>query len=275
MIRSAGFLLLAFAPILAEWVEYVSQISRLGYCLLVPILAGILAFLARDARALRSESPRGRALGAAALAAGGLLLIVGSISSVFTLSIAGFPLGVAGVWGLRHGAAGLQRQHHALLMLCAMVPPPLPLLDRLTPAFVEASGRLTVGLLRLVESGEILWAGSLLTFRGHRMLVSEACSGSGTLLVLGTLGLFLAGLFRLRPLPMLLLMLLVAPLTLFVNALRIALTTWAFDRFGPRAVSGAAHEWLGQILVILAGTGLAWTVAHFASRRAASRGASA
>lgn len=271
-LTSAGFLLAAFAPVLVEWAGYVPLVARLGYCLLIPLLAAVLAWLAA-----RESLPgpatgvqdRGRWIGLLALGIGAALLLLGALSSVFTFSIAGFPCAVIGWVGLHHGSPGLQRYRYALLMLCAMVPPPLPLLDRFTPAMVQASGDAAVGLLSLIEAGEITWAGSILEFRGWTLIVAEACSGSGSMLVLGALSLFLAGLFRMRWWTVLLLVALVLPLTLFVNGLRIALTAWALDRLGPAAVAGSAHEALGQVVVILAGAGLAVLVDRLTRRRAA------
>jgi exosortase/archaeosortase family protein len=256
----AGILLAAFGPVLYEWSVYVAQVARLGYCLLVPVLAAVLAWIVFERTPAPREDARGRWAGALLLLLGATLLLVGAIGGVFTFSIAGAPLCVTGLVGLRRGFAGLHRYRYALLLLAAMVPPPLPLLDRFTPAMVQASGDAAVGMLSLIEPGQITWVGSVLEFRGWTLIVAEACSGSGSMLVLGVLSLFLAGLFRMRWWTLLLTLALVLPLTLFVNGLRIALTAWALDRFGPAAVAGSAHEILGQVVVILAGAGLALAV---------------
>jgi exosortase/archaeosortase family protein len=256
----AGILLAAFGPVLYEWSVYVAQVARLGYCLLVPVLAAVLAWIVFERTPAPREDARGRWAGALLLLLGATLLLVGAIGGVFTFSIAGAPLCVTGLVGLRRGFAGLHRYRYALLLLAAMVPPPLPLLDRFTPAMVQASGDAAVGMLSLIEPGQITWVGSVLEFRGWTLIVAEACSGSGSMLVLGVLSLFLAGLFRMRWWTLLLTLALVLPLTLFVNGLRIALTAWALDRFGPAAVAGSAHEILGQVVVILACAGLALAV---------------
>lgn len=263
----AGILLVAFGPVLYEWSFYVAQVARLGYCLLVPVLAAVLAWLVHERAPAAREDARGRWVGALILLLGAGLLLIGAIGGVFTLSIAGAPLCVIGLVGLQRGFAGLHRYRYALLLLAAMVPPPLPLLDRFTPAMVQASGDAAVGMLALIEPGEITWVGSVLEFRGWTLIVAEACSGSGSMLVLGVLSLFLAGLFRMRWWTLLLTLALVVPLTLFVNGLRIALTAWALDRFGPAAVAGSAHEILGQVVVILAGAGLALAVDRLTRRR--------
>ena len=263
-VLSFGALFVLFGPLLWEWAVYVSQVGRLSYALLVPFLAGWLAWVARSETSVgprwAEDRPAGDALPWFLLSLGGLLLVIGGVSSVFTISVAGFPLAFIGAVALQGGRSALWRFRFALLMLLAMVPIPLPLLDRFTPMMVQASGDTAVAMLRVVESGEITWIGSNLNFRGWNIFVAEACSGSGTMLTLGVLSLLLAGLFSMRVWALGLTLLLVLPLTLFVNGLRIALTAWFLDVFGPAAVTGSGHEILGQVVVILAGAGLALAV---------------
>jgi exosortase/archaeosortase family protein len=115
------------------------------------------------------------------------------------------------------------------------------------------------------------WAGSTLSFRGWTLIVAEVCSGSGTLLMLGTLSAFLAALFRLRPLPALGLFLSALPVTLAVNGLRIASSALVIDRFGAAAGEGLWHELLGQAVVV-AGAALLVLVVERGSARVAARG---
>lgn len=271
-LRPAGWLIAAFAPILYEWALYCAQVARLSYGLLVPVLAAILAVLATRAPAGAAAVPasweaRGRWLSPLLLALGGVLLLLGAVSALFTLSVAGFPLAVAGWLGSSRGGGSLFRFRYALLMLAAMVPPPLPLLDAWTPALVQASGDAAVWMLGALDPAGASWKAPVLHFREHTVIVAEACSGSGSMLVLAVLCLFLAGLFGMRIFALGLCLALVVPLTIFVNGLRIALTAWALDVIGPAAVQGRAHEALGQVLVILTGAGLAFGVDRLSRRR--------
>lgn len=258
-----GLLLGLFAPLLWEWGGYVAQVGRLSYALLVPLL---VLWLAWHARGQREELPgffqakKADSLPWLLLFGGGLLFVIGGVSSVFTISVAGFPLAIMGICGLLGGRPGLWQFRFALIMSLAMVPVPLPFLDRFTPMMVQASGETAVAMLRVIESGEITWIGSNLNFRGWDIFVAEACSGSGTLLTLGVLSMLLAGLFSMRLWTLGLMLALVGPLTLVVNGLRIALTAWILDVWGPAAVTGAGHELLGQVVVILAGAGFAVAV---------------
>lgn len=236
------------SPLLAEWLETTSASSRLSYALLVPALSLVLAW---GARGRPSPSDPGPARGAAAAAAGlaALALLAGTASGVFTLSLLAVPLLAVAHTARLGGRAALARGAPALAFLFLMVPPPMPLLDRLTPFLVQASGETAVALVRTLDP-EASWQGATLSYKGWTLIVAEVCSGSGTFLMLGTLSLFLAGLFRLRRLPAVVLFLASLPLTLLVNGVRIASSALVIDRYGVAAGQGLAHELLGQGVVV-------------------------
>jgi exosortase len=245
----AGFVLLAFAPVLSEWLGYAARVSRLGYSLLVPPLALVLVLTRGRPADAGSVSARSAASGHAALAAAALLLGLGSLASVFTLQVAGFPLAVVGLVALWHGIGGLVHWRAALLFLLLMVPVPLPLLDGLNPTLVEASGRVALFFARGLDA-DAQWIGTTLVFDQWELVVADACSGSGTSLTLAALAAFLAGLFRLPPWLAATTIVLTGPLSLVVNGLRIAASAACLAWFGPEAASGLPHEILGQVLVL-------------------------
>lgn len=257
-----ALLLLAFGPLLVEWGQTAGASPRLSYALLVPLLAGVLAL--REARSFPA-APGGRGNGGAspcgawlALAAAAALFL-GTFTGLFTLSLLAFPLALAALVGRWAGRTWLRRLAPGLAFLALMVPPPLPVMDRVNPALIEASGQTAVWLLGPLDP-HAAWAGSTLTFRGWTLIVAEACSGSGTFLILFVLCLFLAGLFRMGTFPALALALCSVPLALFGNGLRIAASALLIDAFGPGAASGLPHELLGQLVVIGSAAGLAWLV---------------
>jgi exosortase len=262
------------SPLLLEWLETTSASSRLSYALLVPGLALGLALRARRApgRASWASDRAGDALAAVAAALAGLAFLAGGLSGVFTLSLLAVPLAALAYGARWAGLAGLRALAPALALLFLMVPPPLPLLDRINPFLVEASGRAAVTLLAPLDAGTG-WAGATLTFRGWELVVADACSGSGTFLMLATLSAFLAGLFRLRARGTILLLGLSLPVTLLVNGLRIASSAVVIERFGAAAGQGLAHELLGQAVVVLGAASLVLAVER--AQRLAARGAGA
>ncbi|MFK5956132.1 MAG: exosortase/archaeosortase family protein [Planctomycetota bacterium] len=263
----AVLVLAVFSSILLEWAEYTGSVSRINYCLLVPVLAAVLAWsVIRDWSPLAPSDLTGVQWGYCCLGFSGIMLTIGSLASIFTISIAGFPIAVLGLVGIFWGKEGIFRLRYALLMFFAMVPVPLPLLDRLTPGMVRATGAAAVAMVSPFDP-EATWIGADLTYRGWTLFVAEACSGSGTLLVLGTLTLFMAGLFRMSTKAIIITLILVAPITIFINGLRIAVMAWVLDGFGPAAVTGAGHEIVGQLVVIAGAASLALVIDKVSSRR--------
>ncbi|MDP6538809.1 MAG: exosortase/archaeosortase family protein [Planctomycetota bacterium] len=276
---SAVLVLAAFWPLIAEWAAYAWRDPRLGYSLLVPILALILCRIHAPApgqgparwTGAESASPAGRtgAGGAACLLGAALCLAGGVVLGRFTLALVGLPLGVIGwvaAWG---GTAALRRQVWALALLFFLVPPPQPLVDRVQPWAAATSGAAARWLLRPLDA-ECLWLDSTLHYRGWELWVSEDCAGSGTTLTLMVLSVFLGGLFRLRPSAAICLALLSLPASLAVNSLRIASTGVLLDAFGPGAVDGVPHELLGQALVLGASGLTAFGVARLTPAREAT-----
>jgi len=262
----AALVLAAFSSILFEWAEYTGGVSRINYCLLVPVLAAVLAWsVIQDWSPLGPPDRSGVYFGYCCLGLGGILLFIGSLASIFTISVAGFPLAVTGLLAIFWGKEGLYRLRYALLMFFAMVPIPLPILDRLTPGMVRATGAAAVAMVKPFDP-DATWIGADLTYRGWTLFVAEACSGSGTLLVLGTLTLFMAGLFRMSTKAVIVTLILVGPITIFINGLRIAVMAWVLDGFGPAAVTGVGHEIVGQLVVIAGAAALALVVDKISHR---------
>lgn len=268
------------APLLVEWCETTSASSRLSYALLVPALALVLAVraapepLSDAAAAVPSKGTVAATLGAFlpalfALSAA-LTLLAGTLSNVFTLSLLAVPLAALAFAARAYGSAGLRRLAPALLLLFLMVPPPMPVMDRINPFLIQASGSAAAMLLTPFDS-EVGWAGSNLLFRGWTLIVAEACSGSGTFLMLGVLCAFLAGLFRMRALAACALILVALPLTLLVNGVRIASSALIIAHFGAAAGEGLAHELLGQAVVITGAALLVLAVERWTARSALAR----
>lgn len=250
-----------FLPILTEWWALVSEVDRVSYVILVPVLAALLAW--RSPRMSETAVPSTEhrpndwlVIGLLGLAT--FLLTLGSVAAIFTFSFAAFPLAIA-AWVASLGRAHWQRYAPALLLLQLMTPPPLPLFDWVVPTLVKASGASAVLLLWPLDSNAS-WIGSELTYHDWTLVVAEACSGSGALLVYWVLAVFLGAMSRMSAGSVLFFLALAVPFTLLVNGVRIALTAIILDLWGVPAVTGAGHEILGQVIVILGAGVFAWLI---------------
>jgi len=256
-----------FAPLLVEWWALVSESDRVSYAVLVPFLAAGLAWRRKNDGvngATEATGPSWISIGLLFLAT--VLLTVGSLAAIFTLSIAAFPLTLAAWVGATGGTAALKRYAAPLVLFQCMVPPPLPLFDWAVPQLVKASGVAAVLLLSPLDGGTS-WVGNELTYKSWTLVVAEACSGSGALLIYWVLILFLGGLFKLRPAITLGFLAFAVPFTLFINGVRIALTAVILDVWGRPAVTGVGHEILGQVVVILGAGLLAYVMDVVVQRR--------
>ena len=260
-----------FAPLLVEWWALVSESDRVSYTVLVPFLAAGLAWRRKnDGIDGATEATGPSWISIALLFLATVLLTVGSLAAIFTLSIAAFPLTLAAWVGATGGTAALKRFAAPLVLFQCMVPPPLPLFDWAVPQLVRASGAAAVLLLSPLDGGTS-WVGNELTYKTWTLVVAEACSGSGALLIYWVLILFLGGLFKLRPAITLGFLAFAVPFTLFINGVRIALTAVILDVWGRPAVTGVGHEILGQVVVILGAGLLAYVMDVVVQRRRKGR----
>ena len=260
-----------FAPLLVEWWALVSESDRVSYTVLVPFLAAGLAWRRKnDGIDGATEATGPSWISIALLFLATVLLTVGSLAAIFTLSIAAFPLTLAAWVGATGGTAALKRFAAPLVLFQCMVPPPLPLFDWAVPQLVKASGAAAVLLLSPLDGGTS-WVGNELTYKTWTLVVAEACSGSGALLIYWVLILFLGGLFKLRPAITLGFLAFAVPFTLFINGVRIALTAVILDVWGRPAVTGVGHEILGQVVVILGAGLLAYVMDVVVQRRRKGR----
>lgn len=260
-----------FAPLLGEWWALVSEADRVSYTVLVPFLAAGLAWRRHsDASWQATEATGPSWITIGLLFSATVLLTVGSLAAIFTLSIAAFPLTIAAWVGAVGGTPALKRYAAPLVLLQGMVPPPLPLFDWAVPQLVKASGAAAVLLLSPFDGGSS-WIGNELTYKTWTLVVAEACSGSGALLIYWILILFLGGLFKLRIGTTLAFVAFAVPFTLFINGVRIALTAIILDVWGRPAVTGVGHEILGQVVVILGAGLLAYLIDVVVQRQKRSK----
>jgi exosortase len=250
-----------FLPILKEWWVLATEVDRVSYVILIPLLAAILAWRSSPASyPTEASDPRRNTdrvvIGLLGLSVG--LLTLGSLAAIFTFSFAAFPVALA-AWVASLGRAHWVRYAPSLVLLQLMTPPPLPLFDWVVPTLVKASGASAVLLLWPLDSSAS-WVGSELTYHDWTLVVAEACSGSGALLVYWVLVVFLGALFHMSARSVVFFLALAVPFTLLVNGIRIALTAIILDLWGIPAVTGAGHEILGQVIVILGAGVFAWLI---------------
>jgi exosortase B len=221
-----------------------------------PIILAVFAWLVwRRRGALADEmSERAPVAGAATLAFGLALYLLGRTQSLAVFEVASHLPVIAGAVLLLRGTGGLRRLAFPILFLVFLVPLPGFVLDVVAVPLKDlVSGAvewLLVSLAYPVErEGVVLWVGD------YQMLVADACSGLNSLYSLFALGLLYAhvtrrkGRFAARAA---LLLLAIVPIAVAANIVRVLVLVLVTYHFGEEAARGLVHDFAGMLVFVVA-----------------------
>lgn len=219
-----------------------------------PIVAVVTAWLIWDRRqqlaALRDESAP--AAGAAALAAGLLLYVVGRSQSLPLFSVTSQIPVFAGLILIFYGWQGLRVLWFALLFLGFMIPLPGFVLYAITGALKEHVSALAETVLHyarypIARSGVVIQVGQ------YQMLVADACSGLNSMYSLSAMGLLYLYVMRHANLwRNVILLAAVIPVAFLANVLRVVILILVTFHLGDAAGQGFLHGLAGMVLFVLA-----------------------
>jgi exosortase B len=221
-----------------------------------PIILAVFAWLVWRRRAVLADEMSGRApvAGAATLAFGLLLYLLGRTQSLAVFEVAAHLPVIAGAVLLLRGIEGLRRLAFPIFFLVFLVPLPGFVLDLIAvPLKDVVSGAvewLLVALAYPVErEGVVLWVGD------YQMLIADACSGLNSLYSLFALGLLYAhvtrrkGTFAARTA---LLLLAIVPIAVAANIVRVLVLVLVTYHFGEEAARGLVHDLAGMLVFVVA-----------------------
>lgn len=226
-----------------------------SYGWLIPL---IVLYLVWEKRPVLLTTPANPSwLGLLALLPGLALYWIGELSGEFFSQYLSFTLIVIGLCWLHLGWEKLKVLLFALLLTVAMYPPPHFLHDRITFQLKLISSELGIRLLHLYGMSAYR-EGNVIDLGFTQLQVVDACSGLRYLFPLIILAVLLAYMYRERLWKKIVLVLSVIPLTLVINALRIALTGILYKFWGPVVAEGFFHDFAG-IFIFMAGLGVLLT----------------
>lgn len=220
-----------------------------SYCyLIVPLFV----YLCREKRAdfkFGEFSWDGR--GAIAVLASILLMIVGELGAMETLVYIGIWGCLAGVLATVYGTR-LRRLLFPLLILAFIVPMP-PFVNRLLTFNLKlAASSLSVAMLRL-SGVSVLQEGNIIDLGISQLQVVDACSGLRYFVPLILMALLFGYFYGRRWWHTAILLIVVPPLSIAVNALRIFVTAmlhvWGYSRLAERLF----HDFTGWVIFMIAG----------------------
>ncbi len=220
------------------------------------VLAVGLCFFYFKARALAREGfdgyrPAPRA-GAALLLAGLAAYVLGRSQTVYMLEVGSFVLVLAAVALLFFGPPLLKRLWFGFFFLLFMVPLPGSVVDAVTQPMKVAVSYAAEHLLYLLGY-PVARSGVVLSLGQYQLLVADACAGLNSLFTLEALGLLYLNVMRHESaLRNAVLAVLIVPISMSSNIIRVLILALVTFHFGDEAGQGFVHSFSGIVLFVTA-----------------------
>ena len=233
-----------------------------SYCYLLPLIIGWIVWHKRECLARLANGGTWAAL--APLAAGALLYWLGEFGGEFYSQFLSSWFVVLALCLLFFGWPMVRQLSFVFLLFFAMLPLPQFLSNKLTVQLQLVATQMGEALIRLMGMS-VYREGNIIDLGFMQLQVVEACSGLRYLFPLIVLGLVLAYFTRLRLWKKCALVAMAVPISLVLNALRIAVTALASKLLGPQVAEGFSHDFAGWAIFLMS-FGLLYAMSLFLAR---------
>jgi exosortase len=245
----AGLTVILYAPVLknlfADWWNNPDY----GHGFLVPVFSGYVLWRERE-KWLNTEIKPSN-FGLVVMLGAVVILLGGSLGAeLFTTRISLLIL-LAGVILFLTGWKMLRAVSLPLAFLILMIPLPVLIYNQITFPLQLLASRFATFWLELVRV-PVLREGNVLILPNYSLEVVEACSGIRSLMTLLTLAIAYGYLVERRRWVRYALAILMVPIAIVSNAIRIMGTGVLTFHFGPKAAEGFFHEFSGWIIFLAA-----------------------
>ncbi|MDJ0928071.1 MAG: exosortase, partial [Gammaproteobacteria bacterium] len=214
-----------------------------GY--LIPVVALYLLWLRADD--LRKADLRGSWAGLLFIAAGIGGLVLGELSSIYTIVQYSFLLTLFGVIVTLIGWRGFGIVWVPFVYLMFMIPLPTFIYNNLSAELQLISSQLGVAVIRLFGISVFL-EGNVIDLGIYQLQVAEACSGLRYLFPLMSFGFLCAAIYTGPFWHRALIFLSSIPLTIFMNSFRVGVIGILVENFGIEQAEGFLHYFEGWIV---------------------------
>lgn len=271
--RALAFLFICLVPFVLAW-DSLGEISKLvtgngtfSEAPLIPLVSAFLIFL--DRRVIFSEVSLAWIPGAAMLVPGMALVLLARLNvwnlgetNQCSLLIFGILLAWAGGFALFFGTKALRLARFPLLFLIFAVPIPEPLLSKVILLLQEGSADVAEWFFKL---GGIpyLRQGFVFALPGVAIRVADECSGIRSSLALFITTVLAGHLFLRTTWRKLVLWVVVLPLAVFKNGLRIMTLSSLAIYVNPEFLYGNLHRHGGVVFFIIGLLPLLFLLAYF------------
>jgi exosortase len=256
-----------YAPVLKALVGQWWSDPDYGHGFLVPLFSGYVLWRQRE-QWLKSES-KPTNFGLLVMIGAIVLLLGGSLAAELFTSRFSLLVLFAGMILFLAGWKVLRATSFPLAFLLLMIPIPVIIYNQITFPLQLIASRFATFWLELVQV-PVLREGNVLMLPNYSLEVVEACSGIRSLMTLITLAIAYGYLAEPRRWARYALVILIIPIAIVSNAIRIMGTGVLTYRFGPAAAEGFFHEFSGWVIflaaLILMFAGH-WILKRFGTRR--------
>jgi exosortase len=260
LFTAAAFVVLFYQPavtLVRDW----WQDPEAGHGLLLGPLALWLAWREKRTDLPAQASPVTGSL--VILAAVLLRFLSGLAAELFTMRLS-MVAALAGLVLYFRGWPQLRRWWLPFALLILSIPLPTLVTNSLALPLQLRASSMGAWLLNLRHVPVIL-SGNIIQLPGHRLFVTEACSGLRSLTALISLAVLAGGLWLKHPIGRLAVLLMAIPIAIVLNAIRVFLTGFLVFYVDPKMGEGFMHMtegWLMFALAFLCLSGLTWIVAR-------------
>lgn len=213
-----------------------------NHCYLIPLISCFL--VATRAREFVAVPWNGSPWGVALVAASFLMLLLGELGSIITLTQYGFVVAVWGCFIAVLGWPAVKTIWPALFYLVFMVAIPDFFQVKLTADMQLVSTKIGVAIIRLA-SVPVFVEGNVIDLGSYQLAVVEACSGLRYLFPLTSFGFLCAVLFEAPAWQRAIVFLSTIPITILMNSVRIGIIGILVAFAGIEQAEGFLHDFEG------------------------------
>jgi exosortase len=245
----AGLILLIYASVIKNLVLQWWTDVNYGHGFFVPLLSGYILWHERE-RWTKSEVKPSNFGFVVMLGAVGLLLLGSLGAELFTGRFSMLVL-LAGMILFLAGWKTLRAVSFPLSYLIWMIPIPVIIFNQITFPLQLVASRLATAGLELVQV-PVLRDGNVLVMSNYSLEVAEACSGIRSLMTLIALAVAYGYLVEPRHWVRYVLALVMIPIAIVTNAIRILGAGMLAHRYGPSTAEGFLHGFSGWFIFMSA-----------------------
>jgi exosortase len=245
----AALLLVLYGPILKALVLDWWNDPNYGHGFLVPVFAGFVLW--RERAKLKNISVQPANFGFLVMLGAVGLLLIGSLGAELFSTRFSFLVMIGGIVLFLAGWQMFRAVLFPLSFMILMIPIPVLIMNQITFPLQLLASRFATFWLQLVNV-PVLREGNVINLPNYSLEVVDACSGIRSLMSLITLAIAYGYLAEGRRWARYLLVLLMVPIAITSNAIRIMGAGVLTYHFGPEMAQGFFHEFSGWVIFVAA-----------------------